>query len=85
MAKLQQQEKWSDMNSFQIPDIKKMEGSSKNPPTPFQKDTAFVNLQFLAENIWSRLNDTTQISEIYNYYYFELVLKSSLKSISLPV
>lgn len=73
------------MNSLWIPDIKKMKGNRKNPPTPFQRDTTFVKLQFLAENIWSQLNDTTQISEIYNYYYFELVLKSTLKNISLPV
>lgn len=38
------------------------------------RDTAFVDLEFLVENIWSQLDDTIQIREICNYYYFESVL-----------
>lgn len=73
--------KWCDMNSAQIPDIRRMKGSRKKSPTQLQRNTTFVNLQFLTENIWSQLDDTTQITEIYNYYYFELVLKSTLRNI----
>lgn len=72
--------KWSDINSAQIPDIRKMKGSRKESPTQLQRNTTFVNPQFLTENIWSQLDDTTQITEIYDYYYFELVLKSTLRN-----
>lgn len=76
--------KGSDMNSAWIPDIEKRKGSRKMPPTHFQRNTTFVNPQFLTKNIWSQLNDTTQISKVYNYYYFELFLKSTLRN-TLPV
>lgn len=39
------------MNSAQIPDIRRMKGSRKKSPTQLQRNTTFVNLQFLTENI----------------------------------
>lgn len=39
------------MNSAPMPDIRKMKGSRKKFPAQFQRNTTFVNPQFLTENI----------------------------------
>jgi len=55
---------WSESQT-----LGKWKEAEKSPWTQFQRNTAFISLQFLAENIWSQLDDTTQISDIYNNYH----------------